>query len=243
MVHGNLIQLVEVDSTSDYLRRRAHEDDLAPWTIVVADRQTAGHGQHGRSWASEGGGLYASFLLAPDVASPVFTLLAGVAALRACRRVSSAEGLGLKWVNDLVWSPQDGPGRKIGGLLAEVAHRRFVILGVGINLAPVSVPDAGSLEQAAGRPIDRWDLVEKIEEELRYQIARWRAQGAGPALAAWKADSVTLGRRVRVESQGRTLCGLAADLDAQGRLILELDDGRTEGLSSGTVRREDGSYA
>ncbi len=244
-----LIHLPELDSTSDHLRRLASdaEQGVAPWTVVVADRQTAGHGQQGRQWISEGGGLYASILLPPDTASSAFTLIGGLSALAACQRVSGASNLGLKWVNDLVWlAPGEGGtlrGRKIGGLLAEASHRRFVILGIGINLAPVSVPDAGSLEQAAGHPVDRWDLVEAIVAELEIRLARWRVEGAPHVVAQWKAASVTLGRRIRIESGGRTVEGMAEDLDADCRLLLRRSDGQLESFSSGTVRLADGSYA
>ncbi|MBU6430135.1 MAG: biotin--[acetyl-CoA-carboxylase] ligase, partial [Cyanobacteria bacterium REEB65] len=116
-----LLHLPEVDSTSDHLRRLATAGSVEPWTVVMADRQTAGHGQHGRTWASPRGGLYLTILLEPDVASPVFTLLAGVATLRACDAATGASNLGLKWVNDLVWQEPESGGiprrRKIGGIL------------------------------------------------------------------------------------------------------------------------------
>ncbi len=245
----HLIHLTELDSTSDHLRRLASAEghDLLPWTVVVADRQTAGHGQHGRQWVSEGGGLYASILLPPEVASSAFTLIGGLAALSACQRVSGASNLGLKWVNDLVWlapgEQGDVRGRKIGGLLAEAAHRRFVILGIGINLAPVSVPDAGSLEQAANRPVDRWDLLEAIVAELSVRIARWQRDGAQDVISRWKAASVTIGRRIRIECGGRLVEGIAEDLDEDCRLIVRRDHGQVEAFSSGTVRLADGSYA
>ncbi len=247
-----LIHLSEVDSTSRYLRRLSDDPTgvpagpladrpagpLEPWTVVVADRQTSGYGQHGRSWQSDAAGLYASVFLGAEVVSPVFTLLAGVAAIGACREVSGADGLGLKWVNDLVWSR-----RKIGGILTEVCHRKWLILGVGINLRPVDVADAGSLEEAAGRPVDRMALLTAFIGRLRDGIAIWQAQGNGHVVAAWLKESVTIGENVRVEVAGEVFSGLAVGINADGQLLLETSDGKRRTVVSGTVRLSDGSYA
>lgn len=235
-----LIRLPEVDSTSRYLRRLAESPETAPepWTVVVADRQTAGYGQHGRSWHSDAGGLYASVFLGADAISPVFTLLAGVAAIDACREVSAAGGLGLKWVNDLVWG-----GRKLGGILTEVCHRKWLILGVGINLRPVEMPEAAGLDQAAGHPVDRDALLRALVGRLREGLAL-RQSGGNPAIVeAWSRNSVTIGKDVRVENAGHVVFGKAVGLNDDGHLLLDLPDGKRLTLTSGSIRLSDGSYA
>ncbi|MBU6429913.1 MAG: bifunctional biotin--[acetyl-CoA-carboxylase] synthetase/biotin operon repressor, partial [Cyanobacteria bacterium REEB65] len=134
--------------------------------------------------------------------------------------------------------------RKIGGILAEVSHRRFVLLGIGVNLKPVNLPEVASLQEAAaGRPVDRLELAESIVAQLAAALAQWRESGAGPILAAWRSRCVTLGRDVQVQAVGRVLVGRAEDIDPEGRLRLRLPDGSYELVSSGTVRLADGSYA
>ncbi|MBM3267446.1 MAG: biotin--[acetyl-CoA-carboxylase] ligase [Candidatus Sericytochromatia bacterium] len=231
-----LIHLPEVDSTSAYLAGPAGAG-LVPWTVVLADRQTGGRGQHGRAWVSPAGGLYASILLGPEVVSPVFTLLAGVAVAEGCE-AAGATGVGLKWVNDLVYA-----GRKLGGILAEVVHRRRAILGIGLNLAPVAVPEAAWLEEATGGPVDRLALLEGIVARLAAGLQRRERGGQQAVLEAWAARSVTLGRDVRVESGGEILIGRATGLDEDGRLVLELPGGLLRPVASGTVRLADGRYA
>lgn len=213
---------------------------LEAWTVVVADRQTAGYGQHGRSWQSPDAGLYTSIFLGPEVVSPVFTLLAGVAAIEACREVTGADGLGLKWVNDLVWS-----GRKIGGILTEVCHRKWLIVGIGINLQPVDVAEAASLAEAAGpgRTVDRMALLATLVGRLREGIALWQAEGNRAVVEAWVQDSVTIGKDVRVETAGEAVWGRAVGLDPDGRLILETPGGACRLVASGSVRLSNGSYA
>ncbi len=229
-----LIHLAETESTST----RAKGPGFSPWTVILSDRQTAGRGQHGREWQSPVGGLYASIVLDPDVVSPVFTLLAGVAVLEACQDATGAEGIGLKWVNDLVFD-----GRKLGGLLAEVVHRKRAILGIGLNLAPVNLPEAAWLEEAAASPIDRLALLEAIVARLQFGIERWRAHGQQAVVDAWISHSVTIGREIRVETGGETLLGRAVGLDADGRLVLQHPGKADRLIASGTLRLADGRYA
>jgi hypothetical protein len=106
----------EVGSTNDLAGALA--DRNAPEGLVVlADRQTAGRGRLGRSWASpSGAGIYASVVLRPSVsASTLLTIAAGVAVAEG---IAAATGLSphVKWPNDVHVS-----GRKLAGILAEGA--------------------------------------------------------------------------------------------------------------------------
>src|SRR5215510_12004928 len=70
----------EVGSTNDIAAMMA-DRDLDEGLVVLADRQTAGRGRLGRSWASPpGAGIYVSVVLRPSqkVAS-LLTIAAGVA--------------------------------------------------------------------------------------------------------------------------------------------------------------------
>ena len=54
-------------------------------------------------------------------------------------------------------------------------------------------------------------------------------------LNAWKELNVTLGNRVAVSGGGAKLEGLARGVDAEGRLILKLDDGTLRQVAAGDV--------
>ena len=118
-----MIRLDEVDSTNRWLKDQA---DAPLGTAVLADRQTAGYGQRGRSWASAAGdGMYLSIVVALPAPPTLLPLAAGLAA-RDALAVYSDE-VGLKWVNDLV-----ARGQKLGGVLVEAARGRAVG-GIGRN--------------------------------------------------------------------------------------------------------------
>ena len=84
----------EVGSTNDIAATFA-EQGVDEGFVVLADRQTAGRGRLGRSWASPpGAGIYVSVILRPSAAAArLVTIAAGVAGLI----------LSAGFVNDLVF--------------------------------------------------------------------------------------------------------------------------------------------
>ena len=102
----------ETGSTNDDLKALAKQG--APHgTILMAGRQTSGHGRMGRSFHSpEGSGIYMSILLRPDCSPAELMHLTCATAVAMCDAVEEATGLrpGIKWTNDLVCGK-----RKLGG--------------------------------------------------------------------------------------------------------------------------------
>ena len=117
-----------VTSTNDVIRRLEHENGLT----VIAKSQTNGRGRLGRSWASDEGGIYMSFMLTPpfEVSEiPVITVLAG---LSVCLTIERYVPCGIKWPNDIVID-----GKKVCGILAQGISTEgktdAVIVGIGVN--------------------------------------------------------------------------------------------------------------
>ena len=55
-------------------------------------------------------------------------------------------------------------------------------------------------------------------------------------LAGYREACGTIGQRVRAElPDGTALTGVAVDVDEDGRLLLDLDDGTSQGVSAGDV--------
>ena len=50
-----LIKLDAIDSTNDFLKALASQDELDNFTVVTAENQTKGKGQMGSKWQSESG--------------------------------------------------------------------------------------------------------------------------------------------------------------------------------------------
>jgi len=211
--------------------------------VVVADHQTAGRGRLGRTWSAEPGtALLVSVLLRPPLPVDEIPVVLMAAGLAACDGVEAAAGFrpGLKWPNDLVVGD-----RKLAGLLTESTggSEPAVVLGLGVNVTagayPPDLPEpATSCEEEAGRPVDRGDLLVGLLTalEARYSTAL-AAGGREATLRAYRADSATLGRRVRVElTAGPPLVGQASRLADDGQLVVVDDAGAEHLVNVGDVK-------
>jgi BirA family biotin operon repressor/biotin-[acetyl-CoA-carboxylase] ligase len=137
-VGQNLIKLPEVDSTNNFLKRLvSNSEPLAEGTVIMADNQYAGRGQHGNVWhASPGLNLTFSLLLKPVFLDITHQFSLNMVISVALSRVLSAATGGdvkVKWPNDLYFKDQ-----KIGGILIEniISGSRYkvCIVGIGINV-------------------------------------------------------------------------------------------------------------
>ncbi len=209
-------------------------------TIVVADRQTAGQGRHGRSWFSEeGSGLYMSEAIRLDLPSdtlPVVTLAAGLSAAEA---ISSVTGLAcdLRWPNDVLCG-----GKKCAGILAQL-NGNALVLGIGINVNHGHFPDdllaiATSLRiESGGRLFSRDELLASLIGSLDRTLEIVLEEGKDPILRMFAhASSYACGRRVAVEQSGGYIEGVTEGLDPQGFLYVREDSGRRTTVLAGGVR-------
>lgn len=214
-------------------------------TVLVAERQSHGQGRRSRTWVSPEGGLYLSVLLRPTGVPTRrlawLTMLAGVALVRTARWAAATAVL--KWPNDLLLGPDRGKG---AGVLAETVADG-VVLGIGLNVAPVPgavPPGTGglaptSLAAAGAIRLDRADLAIRLLTEIAVLDDAWRAAGGDPEAAGMHSEYVgycaTIGSAVRVELPGRTLTGVATGVGQDGGLLLRTADGTDHTLSAGDV--------
>lgn len=199
-----------IDSTNTWVLEQARGG--APEGLVaVADFQTAGRGRLGRTWETPAGAnLLMTVLLRPAVVS--YRSLASVAL--AARDASSSVGgvdAGLKWPNDLLVAD----GSKLAGVLAETDGAGAVAVGIGLNVA-WAPPGAAKL----GEGVSRDDVL----DALLGSLGEWLDRSDRQIASAYREACITLGRQVRVELvDGETFDGTAADVDDDGRLLVEVN--------------------
>ena len=226
---------LRVGSTNDTARRLA-EAGAPEGTTVVAEEQTRGRGRLGRAWLSrKSKDLLLSLVLRPAVDpahAPGLSLMVGLAASQSIREVAGIPA-DLKWPNDVLTR-----GGKCCGVLTEMnadpGKIHFVIVGVGINVNGVSLPEAiagqaSTLARAAGCPIPRARLVASFLNHLEALYLEFLDKGLQSLIERWVAASSTVrGRRILVSNPGRSFSGTTNGLSEQGALRVRREDGTVE---------------
>ncbi len=234
---GGLWRTVEVtavtgSTNADLLARAAAGEPEG--AVLAAEYQSAGRGRLGRAWTSPPrAALTFSVLLRPSAVPRArlgwLPLLAGVAVAAAVRAVAAVDAQ-LKWPNDVLTGPA-----KLAGILAEAAGDAVVVgTGVNVSTGPAELPPPGpgalpatSLRLEQARSLDRAVLLAEILAGLERRYRAWSAVSGDTERSGLRAEYTglcgTLGRRVRVELPGgRALDGVAAALDADGRLLVSV---------------------
>lgn len=226
------IRLPVVDSTLDEIHARA-ADGAADGAWVVAREQRAGRGSRGRAWDSGAGGLWLSVLRRADTADGLglLGLRAALAVAAVLDGLPAARPVLVKWPNDLMVRD-----RKVGGLLAEARWQgdrlQWVAIGVGINVTNRLPPDLAATATSLGAHCAE-TTAEALEEPV---VAALRGlavdeprltlrEGADLAARDWLR-----GRRISAPA-----VGVAAGIDAEGRLLVRDASGTVRPVALGTV--------
>ncbi|MEM9251999.1 MAG: biotin--[acetyl-CoA-carboxylase] ligase [Planctomycetota bacterium] len=233
------MHLAETESTNTAAAAEAERrwsPERADPIVVSADRQTAGRGRDGRSWASPIGGAYLSVAYPwPRSAierSGMAPFAAGLALRSALGEATGVAGgrLAIKWPNDALLD-----GRKVAGVLCErrvmgdaassdrpATDRDAVVVGVGVNvlgpveaLGEVRVP-ATTLALAIDRELDPADIADAVATQLVARLdclldVGW-TEGDHAALndaLAYRGEPVAFTRAGQRHTG--TLLGVAAD--------------------------------
>jgi BirA family biotin operon repressor/biotin-[acetyl-CoA-carboxylase] ligase len=215
----------ETSSTMEIAKELAQKG-CPDFTVVIAGRQKKGRGRLKRVWISDAGGLYFTLVLRPRlpiVYSARVSFLASLTLARILRECCEIDAK-VKWPNDILVQE-----RKISGMLtemeAEADQVNFINIGIGINVnndPSQSEPQASSIKKLLGKSISRKELLARFLDDLESRMQQLDIDGV---VSEWKQYTLTLNRRVRIVTNRETSEGLAVDVDENGALVLELDDG------------------
>jgi len=233
----------ETDSTNEQGLELAARG-AGEFTLLVAERQTAGRGRLGRKWVTAPGtSLAFSLILQPGKAEiaqlGLFSLLGGLAVCRAIEESAKAAAQ-VKWPNDVLLD-----GKKPSGVLAETSWQgeqlKGLVLGIGINLLHGSIPPASEMlfpatcvQAHTQRPIERLAFLRAVLEQL-IQLRPQILDGA--FLQDYSRRMAFLGQQVALSStQGENVSGVALGVREDGYLRLRLADGEERGFPIGDLR-------
>jgi BirA family transcriptional regulator, biotin operon repressor / biotin---[acetyl-CoA-carboxylase] ligase len=227
-----------IDSTQNRVRELA-ESGAPEWAVVIADHQTAGRGQHGRTWFSTpGSALLFSILIRPASveAMSLLPIRTALAIVRALHHLHPVREVTVKWPNDLIIVD-----RKVGGILCEGIIRgeqQYAVVGVGINIQQFNAPlqDDAQMQPAWLRDdlrtsISRLDMLKIILHELRTTLPTEAATLTNRELSQYSQYDWLYGSELLEPVEGT-----AMGINGHGHMLVKTSGGDIRTIISGSVR-------
>ncbi|MFD1428953.1 biotin--[acetyl-CoA-carboxylase] ligase [Lacticaseibacillus mingshuiensis] len=223
-----------VGSTNQVAAALLASGRLAPF-VLTANGQTAGIGRSGHNFLSpKKSGLYLTVTIPLADWQPAPTQLTPAAGVALCQTITAMTGQTprLKWVNDVLLDDA-----KIAGILAQLvpAPTPTVVLGVGINLAPLatqpeSTVPAGSLFTA----LPASDLRPILAANWLAALANLNQPDAA-ILPAYRKRAAWVGRQVILTTGTVQTAGVLTGFADDGQLLLTTAQG-LRSFADGTLR-------
>ncbi len=229
------IHLREVPSTNSYLSEMQRSERLTEGAAVVAEFQTHGRGQAGNQWQSDRGqNLLVTFVFYPTFLNiqNVFLLNMGVAvALADFATEYLGEGVKLKWPNDLYYE-----NRKLGGVLIENSiydyQIRQAIIGIGVNVNQEifsnELLNPASFKNITSINYDLMDVFNRLCNALEHRYLQLRRGEFQQLREDYHKHLLRHGKWEWFETDSRKFKGMVMGVNAQGRLMVQNEEGHTE---------------
>lgn len=167
-----IIKLNAIDSTNSFLKEMICNEDVADYTVVIAEYQTNGRGQMGTNWDSDRGKnlIFSMFkdLRLHEVEFPFYISMAISLAILKTLKTLNIPHLSIKWPNDIL-----SVDKKICGILIENVIKNKLnstIIGIGINVNQTefnNLPQASSLKNITGVHYNLDEILHRIIKHIK----------------------------------------------------------------------------
>jgi len=226
-IGNKIIQLNVVDSTNNFAANLLKSDELVHGTVILADEQSAGKGQRGATWQSEGG---LNLIFTAFVEYDNLTVGKAVA-INQWVALSMVDLLGnfniqakIKWPNDIFIE-----NKKIAGILIEnqISKEKIKssIIGIGLN---VNQLDFGDLKATSIQLIKKerlnlqelaWKLISSLND-LKHLIENENWQILNDS---YHDDLWNLNKLIKYIHQDVECEGVILGLSEEGNLRMEVN--------------------
>lgn len=224
----------ELDSTMNKAREFAKKG-YPEYTVIIAERQNQGRGRLKRHWYSDTGGLYFTIILKPEI-SPrsayKYNFVTSLVLARTLNEMFHIDAM-VKWPNDILVGM-----KKLSGMLSEMEAEAnlvsFINIGIGLNVnndPTETEPNAVSLKALLCKKVSRKKILSRFLDNLEIKLNNMKE--SDDIISQWKECSITLNRQVTIVTPKDISEGIARDIDQDGALILELENGLTKKIIYG----------
>lgn len=240
MAH-NIHYYKEVTSTND-IAKDLIKNDEPEGSVVIAEQQSAGRSRKNREWASPEGGIWMTLILKPNVSlleASKLTIVAGVSIAKTLHDEYDIDA-GIKWPNDILIG-----SKKICGILTEAVTDenndiKAILIGIGmdINVDKEDIPEnlqniATSVKEETHKELKRAEILNVFFKIFEDFYEEFKAGDIKNIISEWRRLSSTTGNRVKVYKDRKAIIADAVGISNEGALIVELDDGSLEKITSG----------
>jgi len=230
----------EIDSTNSEALRQIQSGNMQN-RVVVAASQTAGRGRRGRQWVSpKNAGIYLSLtrrFSQEANALQALSLVTAISVLEALRELG-AQGLQLKWPNDVLFEK-----KKLAGILLELQRKEashFVVFGIGVNIE-LSVGSLESIDKPVtdmnsiiNEPPSRVILLATLLNQLSRNLAKYENSGFSSFEECWNGLDCYRMIDIEILNGESRLIGKSLGVDSEGSLLLQTAKG-IQSINGGEV--------
>ena len=234
VAHKFSLELHELcESTNSLLMQQASKG-AAHGTCIAAEIQQSGRGRRGRTWVSGlGGSLTFSLLWRFNTGASGLgglSLAVGVALTRALNALG-AQGIALKWPNDVLYEQ-----RKLAGILIELQGEMMgpsaAVIGIGLN---IKLPDeirnnidqpVADLSELGIPPANRNVVLASLLKHLGEVLEQFEREGFTTLRDEWKSLHAFQDQEVRLLlPNGSELLGTVTGIAEDGALLVDSGQG------------------
>lgn len=173
--------------------------------------------------------------------APTITLVTALSIVEAIERLYGIKA-SIKWPNDVFID-----GKKCAGILTEIHGEQdrihYLIIGIGINTHKMEFVSGSeiekiviSLEEKINQPPKRNELIMRLLEIFETNFERFVKEGFKPFFSAYNERLYGKGRKIIVSQFAEQIKGTIIEIDPQGYLMLETDDGNIIKMTSGDIQ-------
>ena len=162
------------------------------------------------------------------------TVYTAVCVRRAIKRLTGLD-TSIKWVNDVFVGE-----KKLAGILCEGACDEFgqithAVAGIGLNVLPVCDPSLSDIATSLSEHIKVYPTPFELAAAITEEMYGAKGEFFASVISEYKSVSSVIGRRVKVINPTEEYFAFASDIDDDGALIVEMQDGTKKRIASGEV--------
>lgn len=219
---------LSIDSTNKEAARQIEKGAHSGLWISAAEQKT-GRGRGGREWVSKPGNLFCSLIYDTGKSlchSAQLSFVTSLAVRDTLVMLVETDDVKCKWPNDVLVD-----GKKISGILLETFSNEraenLMIIGIGINVShhpKNALYPTTHINGESNTTYNHVEVFQYLADKMALWLYRWQSGGFSKIRNEWLKKAKGKGEMIKVRLPNEEINGRFVDLDANGALMLDVDE-------------------